>query len=421
MSDSKTYRTTTARIVEQNNWLAGFILLWAVLLGVLGGIGNPAASGALASILFLGPLFFFMGMRSNAVQSRGSADGRVLECSREGVFVDGKLLIARSAVDNGAAVPDTREGGMLVQLGKKGSINTAHTLHARDAAEAQAILSALELDVKHSTLVHREAGWMAYSTAPSKLLGAAFGLGILAFIPLLVLLNGSALAAVLPALGMMAFFGPLWGTRSQITVGADGVLASWMGKERFCPYAEVARFERTATGGILHKRDGSQFPVVVSAMLGQKPLANLDRATVVGRIEDALRLYQTGALAPGAVDPNALARNGRPVSDWVSALRASLNAETFRSAALVPEELWKMIVSPEATAEARAAAAVVLAPSLDDAGKERLRVAASTTASPQLRVVLESAANGDDDKLTQALDELSPAEAAASVATSKVG
>ena len=166
-------------------------------------------------MLFLGPLFFYMGMRSNAQQARGSADGRVLECSREGVFVDGKLLIARSEVDNGAVVPDTREGGMLVQLGKKGSLSASHTIHARDDAEAEAILSALELDVKHSTLVHREAGWMAYSSAPTKLLGGAFALGILSFVPLLILLHGSALAAILPALGMTAFFAPLWGTRSQ--------------------------------------------------------------------------------------------------------------------------------------------------------------------------------------------------------------
>ena len=92
----------------------------------------------------------------------------------------------------------------------------------------------------------------------------------------------------------------------------------------------------------------------------------------------------------------------------MGSLRTVLEAATHRAAAVLPDDLWKLLANPEAPAEARAAAAVVLAPALDEAGKERLRETAASIASTHLRVVLESAASGDEEAMQQALEELAP-------------
>jgi hypothetical protein len=55
---------------------------------------------------------------------------------------------------------------------------------------------------------------------------------------------------------------------------------------------------------------------------------------------------------------------------------------------------------------------MVLKNTLDDAGRARVRVAAEATASPKLRVALESATAGADERLEEALAELGEEERA---------
>ena len=54
----------------------------------------------------------------------------------------------------------------------------------------------------------------------------------------------------------------------------------------------------------------------------------------------------------------------------------------------------------------RAAAAVALAPALDDAGRERLRVASAAVANPRLRVALVAAVEDDEEALLKAMANL---------------
>lgn len=56
-------------------------------------------------------------------------------------------------------------------------------------------------------------------------------------------------------------------------------------------------------------------------------------------------------------------------------------------------------------ASTRVAAAIALAPTLDDDGRARVRVAASASASPKLRVALEAVAKDDNDAVVEALAE----------------
>ncbi len=64
-----------------------------------------------------------------------------------------------------------------------------------------------------------------------------------------------------------------------------------------------------------------------------------------------------------------------------------------------------MATRPEGPVHVRIAAAAAVAPSLDDAGKARLRVAAEATASPELRVALEAAAAADEEAMAEALQK----------------
>jgi hypothetical protein len=104
----------------------------------------------------------------------------------------------------------------------------------------------------------------------------------------------------------------------------------------------------------------------------------------------------------------ALGRAARPIDQWVVALKAMLEkTSTFREgAALAIDQLWRVLEDPDAAAERRAAAAVALSPKLDDAGRARMRVAAEATVAPKLRVAFEAAADADDARLVDALEDL---------------
>jgi len=108
----------------------------------------------------------------------------------------------------------------------------------------------------------------------------------------------------------------------------------------------------------------------------------------------------------GALDPSLLTRPPGPASRWIEALRTLVREETFRDTGVHPAQLWEVIEDATMDVARRAAAAAALRPLLDDAGRARMRVAAKITAAPRLRIALETAADGDDEALAAALDEL---------------
>jgi hypothetical protein len=76
----------------------------------------------------------------------------------------------------------------------------------------------------------------------------------------------------------------------------------------------------------------------------------------------------------------------------------------YRQATLSVERLWTVLEDRRQPEGARVAAAVALHEGLDGVGKERLRVAASTCASPRLRVVLEAVgASSSEQALAEAI------------------
>jgi hypothetical protein len=109
-----------------------------------------------------------------------------------------------------------------------------------------------------------------------------------------------------------------------------------------------------------------------------------------------------------AADTALLARQARPVADWIQSLRAIGSGAhvDHRTAPVAPERLFRIVEDPSLAPSARAGAAVALGASLDEGGKLRLKEAAHATAAPKLRIAIEAAAAGDDSALTEALSEL---------------
>jgi hypothetical protein len=65
-----------------------------------------------------------------------------------------------------------------------------------------------------------------------------------------------------------------------------------------------------------------------------------------------------------------------------------------------------MVEDPAADVAVRAASAVALGATLDDAGRQRLRLAAKVTALPELSAVLEREAEADAAAAEEALEVL---------------
>ena len=108
-------------------------------------------------------------------------------------------------------------------------------------------------------------------------------------------------------------------------------------------------------------------------------------------------------------------RGDRSTSAWLRFLREASRGAGYRTG-VVAERLWALVEDPRAQASVRGAVAAAFAPTLDDNGRERLRVAARASAEPQLRRVLAASADGaDEQNLEDALDVLEKHESRAFV------
>ncbi len=89
---------------------------------------------------------------------------------------------------------------------------------------------------------------------------------------------------------------------------------------------------------------------------------------------------------------------------------------SFRAQALAPEDAGEVLGDPTATTEQRIGAAVALRALGDEASTDGIRVAASGTAEPRLRVALEKIAEDADAaaEIEAALAEEEPQRAARS-------
>jgi hypothetical protein len=175
---------------------------------------------------------------------------------------------------------------------------------------------------------------------------------------------------------------------------------------RFIPTADIRAIERDGNQAVrLRCRTGPD-EVLRSAAGRRSAAATRDRDALIARLLEARDAYRSTRGASAEVVASLLARSGKPIDEWRRALDELRAEADYRRATVREEDLWQVVEDPHAPADVRAGAAVVLRPTLDATGRERVRVAAEATASPKLRIALDAVSSGDDDKLGVALSDV---------------
>lgn len=394
-------------IQEPNRWLrplglAGIGL--GLALTVLMVVGRTGAYGIGSPFFVLGLLAQVMGAGTGVWPKLRNGAVRADE---KGVTVDGVLRMPREAIQRAYLQPLGTHRPVVRLHGKRGTRDL--DVVVSDADEGARVLEALELDVAHRAVSFRGASplfatfWRQAMTAvaiapicmAAGFIGQMLGRAVVGFIPFLVL--AVLMSALIP---------------SSITVGADGVLTSWLGLRRFYPFEEFPGVMPLDNGVMLVSRSGKSVKIATSPPRRRNvQMSTMNRAAVEERIREAQRAFAQHR----ATNAEALvARSGRTTKDWVNALRALAVSDDYREAAVPREALWRIAEDPAADPTARAGAAVALRGRIDEADRARLRVAAESSVSPKLRVALEAAAadGGEDDgELHAALEGLEEARA----------
>jgi hypothetical protein len=286
----------------------------------------------------------------------------------------------------------------IVRVGLRGRIDEELVFDAED--DAHALLKKLGFDPSQTTATYRVASLAAtrYRWAPFMVIPIGWAAMMLA----------SAVHAKLGALFplFLVTLLPLYVMPTTVTVGVDGVLIKWLWVREFIATKDIIYVRRFDTGSGKNRRRGVELALpgrtVQLAMYSDELIV-----TVEQRIRDVI------ALAKGTthVEDEALvlARGELGLRDWITKLKSigSGATATLRTAAVMPEQLWRVAEDPAQPAIKRAAAAVALAPTLAEPDKERLGELAKTTAAPKLRVALQNIADdAPDEELEEALRQL---------------
>jgi hypothetical protein len=382
------------------NWLAAgeqHVPALPIVVSLLGIVGGGVAS-----------LFFASGAVKRAESS--------VACDTSGVYVDGERVLDRAHVAYGFVEPQPR-GEPHVKL-----FDATHGLRlavrVRDAADGQALLQALGIDVGQR---------VAPFFAASPIAGArnTVGAGVLFFVVLLAILFGvqwfpnrspedDALKIEL-VFAYPAIFFALWSVLSsmatRVSVGADGVHTSWLGRRRFVPYSEIDRVVPEFGQLRIVLKGGKRGLALRGQRRSFRASTRADHRAMVERMRAAIVDHLAHEKARETAESVPRARAS--VADWLRELRAlAVGAEgSYRQTVLTHDSLWRVVEDPSIDADVRAGAAVALGGAMDADARARLRVAAQASASPQLRVALEAAASPEDDvALEEALVALTHGE-----------
>jgi len=342
-------------------------------------------------------------LRANPLQ--GGKRGELL-VDEDGVSFEGSVLATRDQLTAGFVLP-AGEGRTRVRLERRWPVAPIELL-VDGEKEGRSVLEALELDA-----TQRVASFVCASEASTLPLGPLvmwMSLAVALFGPMLVFpLTGPGPAPLLVAVFGIATF-LLWivlcSIPKRVVVGTDGVVTSWLFRKRFLRYEDVRGVRPLANrlrGVSLIARTGR--PMRLAARGFTVELEERRAAIVVQRLQQAMKDHRRRQGAAGALP----VRGERPLDQWIRALRAAGSGgdADHRSAPILSDDLWQLVEDPAAEPEARAGAAIALGASLDPSGQRRLRIAAEATAAPEVRTLLQLAADGaDEDELEPALRRL---------------
>lgn len=212
----------------------------------------------------------------------------------------------------------------------------------------------------------------------------------------------------------------LWMIPLHVTIGNDGLYLERLGRRRRVPFASIRALGSLAAEPntvVVELDSGQRIPLRVNAathsstskqlegVLGirhqvepKMPETDLLRSAIQSALDD-FRKREAHADAAAL-----LARSGRPTREWIRELVQPRADSAYRGGLTSQEVLFRIVDDPAVDPTARAGAVLALRAKLDDEGRARVRVAAEASASPRVRVALESALNDDDEAVAAAID-----------------
>jgi hypothetical protein len=384
-----------AQRIRRSPWVtAASCIPWALVpVAVLASLFTHMPFAAITPHLAIGGLFVFLNVWRRKPRARLEPVHVATDASS--MLVDDER-IPRDAIKRAELVPWINN--TIVHASLRGRLDEEIVFDEEN--DAHAFLKQLGFDPSQTTASYRLA-----SLAVTRYRWVPF-----AFIPfflLLIVLGGALhvnLAAVFP-LALIALV-PLMLAPAKVTVGVDGLLVKWLWLREFVATKDIVFVKRFDTGSGKSRRRG--IDIALPGRTVQLPMYSDEAiATLEQRIRDVIALARESTHV--GEEALALARGELGVREWMAQLKA-LGAgatATLRTAAVMPEHLWRVAEDPAQPPIKRAAAAIALAPSLGETDKERLSELAKTTAAPKLRVALERVAeDASDADVEEALKEL---------------
>ena len=380
--------------VRRNPWMtAASCTPWALIPAlIIVSALTKTPFAALSPHLFIIGLFTFLNVWRRKPRARFQEVHVATDASS--LLID-DVRLARDSVKRAELVPSYN--GTIVRANLRGHLDEELVFESEE--DAHELLKQLGYDPSQTTATYRCAS----------LVTTQYRWALFAIIPIAVL--GGMLASAFHAAGIMMpltvlLLLPLLLMPSKVTVGVDGILVQWLWTRQFIPTKDIIFVKRFDTGYGRNRRRGVELSLPGRAV--QLPMYSDESiVTLEQRIRDvcALAKSQTHVGDQALV----LARGERTLREWMTQLKAlgSGATATLRSAAVMPEHLWRVAEDPARPPIERAAAAIALAPSLGESDKERLGDLAKTTAAPKLRVALERVAeDASDEQVEEALREL---------------
>ncbi|HEX8795362.1 MAG TPA: hypothetical protein VF765_30645 [Polyangiaceae bacterium] len=372
---------------------------------VLGAVFTCLPGAGSASAFALGIALAWLGLGALLyVVARNPAPhevmGRVYACGA-GLLLPGRFVPAERI--RGGWVEPRVAGAPVVHVCTEGGGEVA--LVVRDVERGRQLLVALGVDASHVAATFwalaRPLGEPRTFARVGLLAGIAMALGILAGQESPA---AAALAVIALLVAMLGFVVP-----TRVSVGADGVHLRWLGTSRFVSWSDVFAVE-PFDGGVVLALEGGQWLTLRTPAEHERH--DPDRVAMIERLRTAWRASQQAHADPvPASIVRSAGERGVRTRDWVRAMRTLAHPQSgYRSSAVPPEGLWRIVESPHADRDARTGAAIALASSLDASGRQRLREAAAACAEPRLRVSLTTASMptgaASDEELAAALDAI---------------
>lgn len=384
--------TTTALLRRNYALLAGAFL--PLVLGLLAAWLTPPMVALFASFVGVPCGLILVAFTLSTNPAARPAHG-ALVIDDATITWRGQLLARRVDIVAGLVVPGVRWDLPTVRLIRRFP-RASIELAPRNAVEARALLDALELDAASAVASFRVCG----PTHASRLL---FWIGVLG-----VLVGGSSLYAFhLLLAGLLVV---LHAIPARLVVGADGLHLRWLGWRRFVAYGEVASItSRSGVGGpaagfTVRRTDGRSLSIMVPSRLVTE-LRERSFGLIDQRIKEARAEHQRRMDAPGAALPERGARTAR---EWVRLLRAvgSGAHADHRTAPVGLDDLARLVQDVSADPATRAGAAIALG-AQGEQGRARLRLAAGSTALPEVRELIRLAAEeSEEEPLVEALERV---------------